>query len=37
MCYRYEAGGLVGWLALDGIRNEKGGFTLLITIMEHVG
>ena len=37
VCYRYEAGGLVGWLALDGIRNEKGGFTLLITIMEHVG
>jgi len=35
-CYRYEADGIVGWVALDGIRNEAGGFTLLITITEHV-
>ena len=26
VCYRYERDGLVGWIALDGIRNEQGGF-----------
>jgi len=37
VCYRYETDGLVGWVALDGIRNEDGGFTLLVTVTEHVG
>jgi len=37
VCYRYGTGGLVGWLALDGVRNEDGGFTLLVTVTEHVG
>lgn len=37
VCYRYESDDVVGWIALDGLRNEAGGFTLLVTITEHVG
>jgi len=37
VCYRYERDGVVGWIAMDGLRNESGGFTLLVTITEHVG
>lgn len=34
--YRYEGDHVVGWVAADGIRNDKGGFTLLLTVAEHV-
>jgi len=34
--YRYEGDHVVGWVVADGIRNEQGGFTLLLTVTEHL-